>query len=355
MIPLLPARDRRFLLGAAAGIGLIGVVGLAPPLVVWPVVALLLANVAWGGVTLFPYDRVLSASSADGLVWERERGVRIDVAQRGGDHSGGVYFPAVHSLADGSWRMYFRGSDIDRVLSASSHDGLTWIPDPGIRIDAGRGRPFARASCPRVLPSPDGHRMLFAAQPHGESGFSIYSASSLDGMCWSQEEGVRLAPEKSDEYQSIFSFCVVEAGGGLLRLYYEGLSKTRSCIYSAISRDGQKWQKTGLVVEPSPGEFGVRFPWVVGLPGGGEWRMYFASGTRHRSLGASICSARSSDGVTWEREEGVRVRYGGRYGSDGVLSPCVVRRTDGRLRMYYGAYWGWHLLAPLTRRRHRTP
>lgn len=350
---MLPTRDRRYFASAAAGVGALGAFGLCPPAMAWVTGTTLLANAWRGWVSVYPYDRILSATSTDGLAWKPERGVRIDVAGRSGDHPGGAYFPYVVRLDDQSWRMYFRGSDVDRVLSARSDDGLHWSIERGIRIDVGGQPRLDRVSCPRVIQDRRGDlRMFFTGRREGSSGFSVYSAASSDGLSWTRDAGPLYEPGAGGQCQSIFSFCLARASDGPLRMYYEGLSATISRIHLATSEDGAHWTHHGVVLKPGPGEFGLRSPWVIATSGS-QWRMYFAAGSPHRSLGASIHSATSDDGVRWVREPGVRVAHAGRYAGDGLLSPSVVPISDGRLRMYYGGYWGPHLLAPVTRWRHK--
>lgn len=308
-----------------------------------------------GWVAVWPYDRILSASSSDGLTWRPDHGVRLDVAGRNGNHSGGTYFPFVMRCSDGLWRMYFRGSDVDRILSATSQDGLSWSLERGFRIDVGGDPPLRRVSCPRVVAGSDSLRMFFTAMRAGADGFSIYSAVSKDGLSWSRESGVRLQPQGADPSRSLYSFCLAPRASEReeLRLYYERFSPIGSCICLATSVDGLRWMDQGPVLEPVPGEFGVRSPWIFPTGERTGLRMYFVAGSRYRSLGTSIYSAMSGDGIAWTREPGVRVRRGGRYSADGLISPCVVGTPEGRLRMYYGGYWGPHVLGPLTRHRHR--
>jgi hypothetical protein len=337
----------------AAALGALGAIGVFPG-IMWSVAAVVVANALRGWVSLWPYDRILSATSVDGLTWTVDRGVRVDVAGRYGDHPGGVYYPFVARVPSGLWRMYFRGSDVERIVSATSEDGLSWTLEPGTRMDVGGTPPFARVSCPRMIVQGGVHRMFFTAMPVGAAGFSIFSAVSNDGLTWTREPGERLAVGERDPGGSIQSFCVTPAhiDGEELRLYYEEMSSVGSKIYLATSTDGLHWNRRGMVLEGEAGEFGVRFPWVVRLPAHQGWRMYFTAGTPYPYMGTAIHSATSTDGIRWRREAGTRVPCGGRYDNLENLSPCVVP-MDGRLRMYYAGCCGLHLLSPRTRRRHK--
>lgn len=349
---MLPDRDRRSFLWLTAVTASLGALGLVPAAIALPLILGLLGNVWRGWMTIYPYDRILSATSGDGTVWQRERGVRIDVAGLAGQHPGGAYFPCVTTLVDGSWRMYFRGSDVDRIVSARSEDGLRWRLEEGVRVDTGGDPPLVAVSCPRLVPANGSLRMLFTGKPVGTSAFSLFSAMSEDGIQWRREPGVRLDAHALGAGLSIYSFCLLPGAEGRLRMYFEALLPTSSRIHAASSEDGLRWRDDGPVLTPHVNEFGVRSPWIAPRDPDGRWRMYFTAGTKYRSLGTSMFSATSHDGITWHREPGARVRHGGRYASAGLISPCIVARPDGQLRMYYGAYWGVHLLTPLTRWRH---
>ena len=106
---MLPQRDRRILI-VAAGLAFT----LALPVFLWIPMGIVLAailvgaamlsllNIAFLGVPVFPYDRILSASSTDGLSWSRDPGVRSDVD--GLHQSRQVYYPHVVPVV-GGWRM----------------------------------------------------------------------------------------------------------------------------------------------------------------------------------------------------------------------------------------------------------
>lgn len=66
---------------------------------------------------------VYSSISSDGVTWTKEDGIRKTMAT----------FPDVIKLADGRWRMYFQNAGV--IKSATSSDGLTFIDEPGARVD----------------------------------------------------------------------------------------------------------------------------------------------------------------------------------------------------------------------------
>ncbi|MDP6701500.1 MAG: hypothetical protein QGH25_17760, partial [Candidatus Latescibacteria bacterium] len=143
---------------AGAGIGWHAGLGLwlVAPSAIVALVALV--SLWWWQWPIFPYDCILSASSADGLNWVRDDGVRVDV---GGDHrSTKVYYPDIVAC-DGGWRMYYRaGGDRSILASAVSADGLDWRGEVGVRL--GLGQRFVRLGGSDLIAGSEGLCIYFA-------------------------------------------------------------------------------------------------------------------------------------------------------------------------------------------------
>jgi hypothetical protein len=111
-------------------------------------------------------NHIVSAFSADGLTFEQEPGIRI--AQETPLEDFAVYAPEVIRLGDGSYRMYYAGWTVEpvrgRVFSATSADGLSWNKDPEINLDFGGRYDAEKCSEPCVMRLPDGrYRMFYEA------------------------------------------------------------------------------------------------------------------------------------------------------------------------------------------------
>lgn len=153
---------------------------------------------------------------------------------------------------------------------------------------------LARGGSSPCLALVEGRPVVFFVQD-GESLRSV----GLDG---SSARAVEV--EGAEPGLSVDPHVVAVEGG--YRLYYlhaaggdPGAGSVNE-IHSARSADGLSWQR-----EP-----GVRWrgravdPDVVALPHGG-WRMFLTSGARE------VVSARSDDGLAWQDEPGVRLSGGG--------------------------------------------
>jgi hypothetical protein len=150
-----------------------------------------------------------------------------------------------------------------------------------------------------------------------------------------EREGIALAGDRGEDDVRVLTPCVLAVRDRSFRLFYMGHGRasprgTRGAILSARSDDGIVWVKEpGVRVPCIEGEERTLSPSVIATCDG--WRMLFES-----SMGGvtSIVSAASRDGLTFEREGGVRVAERGAS----VGSPRALVLADGRLRLYFHVY-----------------
>ncbi|MFA4857666.1 MAG: hypothetical protein WC636_00070 [Candidatus Margulisiibacteriota bacterium] len=87
---------------------------------------------------------IISAYSADGLSWEAESGTRI--ATGGAYDAAVVDMGTTLIFPDGTYRLYYGGSSESGatinyvILSATSADGLTFTKESGVRLASSTGR-----------------------------------------------------------------------------------------------------------------------------------------------------------------------------------------------------------------------
>lgn len=126
---------------------------------------------------------------------------------------------------------------------------------------------------------------------------------------------------------------VVEIEKGKWRLYYAlepEVSGFEGQIYSAVSSDGISWtQEAGERMR------GATFPSVIKLKDG-RFRMYY-QGQSQKQGETGIMSALSNDGLTWEQEDGIRIKKGqeGEHDTSNVAAPTVIELTDDNYLMIY--------------------
>lgn len=345
--PQLPPRDRAYsfaILGSAF-VTLIISIFFSFPFDRWALslssvsLAVTLYNYLVLKIPFFPYDCILSATSRDGVLWEKEEGVRVAV---GGVHrSCQVYWPAVISIEQG-FRMYYRAGGYDSfIASAFSTDGLEWKEDPGVRI--GKRGALIKVSDPEIISmGANGWRMYFAG--YDGSFWRIYSAQSCDGLNWRDirvcidacgARGLNQARNPSVTQQGID-----------WRVFFVGAKADgASVVYTAKSQDGFTWRD----LRPCSG-YEIKSHQVETLcvrrQQDGMFQMYFSEHPTTTIAESRIASAVSKNGLTWLREEGVRVEPGGRYDRYRAFCPEVIC-TQGKKRMYYCGL-GKHWLSPYT-------
>jgi hypothetical protein len=186
---------------------------------------------------------------------------------------------------------------MDRGSDPSWH----FTPDPGVRL--------RDAVSAEAMRQPDGSILLYVNTPREIAAFR-----SADGLSFVRAAGrMPLGGHPT----------VVSLPSGSVRMYYATaatLPYDPSRLLSAISRDGLHWfLEDGIRLR----DIGFGVMEVVQLPDD-SWRLYF---NNRRDDGSSeIVSARSTRGITFHLEPGIRLR--GPY-----VDPAVVRLGPGRWLM----------------------
>lgn len=272
----------------------------------------------------------------------------------------GVVAPRILALPGGSFRMYYSqilprpgfpsgANDYDnastRILSAISTDGTTWVPEPGVRLSPQEGGAGEfRVVSSEVVPVGDGKklRMYFECCEGSQAVTnSIRSATSLDGLKWTMDPGVRV----QSEGHNYASPRIVFLDGGRCRMY---LFDRGQGIISLLSHDG-------LDFSPEPGlriaqdgaydSICAFAPEIVRVAGAG-YVMYYAgySPAAERSVSsAQILRAVSVDGLTWTREAEPVISPGpGGWDAAKASEMCLIRlpgaaNESPRYRMFYEA------------------
>lgn len=298
------------------------------------------------GIYHRPCDRILSAQSTDGKTWKRDRGVRIDVEVSHGAHM--VYHCWVLPLEKGTYRMYFHGSTQNgkawtgSIYSAHSIDGLAWDHEDGCRIKGGVTPDMRHARSPSVLRLEDGRLRMYYARIGDNGVGAIFSAISLNGLDWTDEDDARLCREAMRGVDTIHDCSAVVFEDGV-RLYFSVTEKGTTHIRSAFSSDGINFlMDEGIRIESGvPGRMvAANNPHVVAMPNG--LTMFFRGADR-LALDNTLYSANSQDGLHWETSSMVLSPRMDRFERHGLGFPHMAHMHDGSFRLYYTAYWGRHL------------
>lgn len=188
---------------------------------------------------------VMSAISSEGLKFTAEAGLRLP------DGNG---MPRAVVLADSRIRLYFITSD--GVASAISDDGLTFTIESGVRINS-RDTVLPKLSGVSVVATDTGYRAYFSDLPipgTGPMAHAIYSATSTDGLTWQVEANPRIgAADISTPSAMAVSaehpFVLREKDGSYTMYFARNQS-----IWTATSADGVTWsnEQNSLVAGNDP-------------------------------------------------------------------------------------------------------
>ena len=194
---------------------------------------------------------ILSASSPDGSAWTHDPGVRIDVHSPHATER--TLCPDVVPMPGGGYRMYYearRPNASTVILSATSADGLDWELEGGVRVGDGE---WSYGS-PRCVYFQTDRGLLYRLYFHHYSfpfvsGLDarnhIVSAVSMDGLDFEIEPGVRIAQETERESYAVYAPEVVRLGDGSFRMFYAAWAVgIDGGVFTAVSDDGIEWTKS---------------------------------------------------------------------------------------------------------------
>ena len=196
-----------------------------------------------------------------GTAWNKDAWIAIDLDSP--LDSERILTPNVIRLPGGGYRLYYTGLGpartapdcIGYILSASSRDAVTWVKDPGVRVDVFPPHAALWTLCPDVIPLPDGrYRMYFEARSPDQPTV-ILSAVSDDGLAFTVEPGIRVGDGRWS-YGTPRCLYIEPAAEGAsaprYRLYHHkytfplvsGLDAGNEII-SAVSADGLHFERAG--------------------------------------------------------------------------------------------------------------
>jgi hypothetical protein len=194
------------------------------------------------------------------------------------------------------------------------------VKEQGPRVEGTRDLDRSKVQAPCVVRAPGGGFRLFytaigPGKPFANCQGYVLSATSPEGLDFTVEEGIRVAPDPANAQMSlrVLAPSLTRMPGGGWRMYFEarGPAALPTAIMSAVSGDQLNWRIEPGVRFAASG--GVGAPRFLPLDEGGGRLFCFesiyaggdpASGLR---LGTRVISAITHDGLSFEREPGVRL------------------------------------------------
>jgi hypothetical protein len=227
-----------------------------------------------------------------------------------------------------------------------------WRKEPGWRVAGSRPLDASKVQAPGAVLTPDGRVRLFYTAVGPERPFeacqgSILSAISHDGVMFTAEPGIRVAPRPDVPRCSLRALApsvVAIAGGWRMYLEARGPATQPTVIASAVSADQVTWElEPGPRLEAGEGVGAPRFAW---LPDGTGLLTCWVRTSLAGSDGVvrdtqAVMSARTTDGLTFTPDPGLRLRpLTGAHDSAGITAAEVVppSRPGEPWSMLYSAW-----------------
>lgn len=245
-----------------------------------------------------------------------------------------AFRPSLLEEPDGALRMWYSGHDgtTGRILEAAQDPGQPWRR-LGVSLDVGgSGESDAyRVESPSVVRIPTGFLMAYAGSDGTDT--RLHLATSEEGHHW-ERQGTFLPRGDIDSVGAAHP-CLVVTGERWWLFYsgYDGSQDSRHAeIMAAVSPDGASWDRLGSLLSPRRDELALSEPSV--LVRQRRFTMVFVCDDGIR---ASIDTATSRDGVSWDRR-GSTLRLGHRgLRPNRIRSPNATHMNDGRLHLWYSA------------------
>ncbi|MFZ4515621.1 MAG: hypothetical protein ACOYN3_04850 [Acidimicrobiia bacterium] len=222
---------------------------------------------------------------------------------------------SVIQLPDGSVRAYVFAQG-KGIVSATSKDGITFTPEPGVRLRDGNGMP-------RAMRQPDGSLLLFAISGGGVNGWT-----STDGLTFTQQANNRINPPAGVPQISGVS-TPVRTKDGRWRVYFSDLpipgeGPKPHTVYSAVSPDLATWTvEPGTRIGGGTTVASGEHPDAIAADDGTVTMYFFVNNPM------DLWSATSDDGLTFSNAQALKLNCN---------DPSVLQRADSVRKMYCGQF-----------------
>ena len=215
---------------------------------------------------------------------------------------------------------------------------FSWIKEEGPRVRGSRPLDQDKVQAPGVAARPEGgYRLFYTAigpgKPFPDCQGYILSAVSEDGLDFTVEPGIRVAPDPSIPYMDlrVLAPTVTQLEDGRWRMYFEGRSSAdkATVIASAISDDMLDWRiEEGVRICV---EEGVRAPRYLPSPGGGGRLFAIGAPPGPREPGEAaqgVLIGATADGLNFELERGYLYPQKPAHGEGDFSAAEVVPPAD---------------------------
>jgi hypothetical protein len=217
------------------------------------------------------------------------------------------------------------------------HSLQHWTRDPGTRLGGSRALDISKLQAPCITAMPGGgYRMFYTAvgpaKPFTDCQGYFLSAVSMDGLSFTTEPGIRLAPQPQLAHMAlrVIAPSVTRTSAGTWRMYFEsrGSADRPTVICSACSDDLFHWRhEPGIRLETDTNLGGPRY---IGFPDGSGRLYCFHTVTDSNGLRCQqVVSANTADGMSFSLDANVRLKdRSGALDDQGITAAEVIHRPE---------------------------
>jgi predicted GH43/DUF377 family glycosyl hydrolase len=243
----------------------------------------------------------------------------------------------------------FSDTDTVRIFRATSADGIVWNRNSIPVLVPGSAGTWdeVKVEVPDVVKLPDGTYLMYYAgsDTTTETGFQIGLATSTDGINWTKHPANPVLPfGTSGDFDELSAFepgIVYDESQDKYSLWYCGMSSLLEVkIGLAESSDGITWNKQGVVMElgierQNSNDAGLTEPDVIW--NGGAFEMFYAVLLDEGQVVAPIWHAVSINGTLWQKDTApiLQREPDPNWTANGIHSPSVLIEGN-KYRMWYG-------------------
>ena len=224
-----------------------------------------------------------------------------------------------------------------------------WTKEPSTRLAGSRDLDISKLQAPCITAlSGGGYRMFYTAvgpaKPFADCQGYLLSAVSTDGLSFTTEPGIRLAPKPELPHMALrlIAPTVARTSDGSWRMYFEarGTADYPTVICSALSRDLFHWHhEPGIRLQAETNLGGPRY---VTLPEGGARLYCFQTVTDAQGQRSQhVVSATTADGLHFSLDAGVRLTdRTGLLDNQGITAAEVIHQPSSTTpwTMVYSAW-----------------
>ncbi len=308
-------------------------------------------------IPVYARDRILAAFSNDGVNWEKHNKPIVDVGNK--SHIDMAYWPFVWKEKDKWYMVYFGSLNLRKnpgygsIYFAQSNDGLNWHEHIDLFEKHENTTHNIYRFCPRIIKTDKSYFLLYIEKQISNNSkvrfyfkkkeFDILNKKLKENTAlFLTKDSIKMLLEKGYKVLPDFSTFQVDDKAIMILTAQDKDSNTCFLICEYQIKNNKIIPLTSWKPD-IPKATIINNPTITKTKNG--FFLYFRVSFRS-AWGSTIWLATSKD-LKHFKIKGKVLDYNGKYELGGVGFPHILS-TSNKLLLFYGGYWGIHLLMPYT-------